>query len=366
MLSPKSHLNNFDSLRFLFASLVIITHSFTLTGYNNDPLFDVTMGQVSFSSVGLRGFFILSGYLIFQSFNRSPNILDFIWKRFVRIFPGLFIVVLITIFVIGPIYTSLSLREYFLNKATYQYLLDSTNLFFGSGSICLPGVFTNNTFSCEVNGSLWTITYEMLFYVSIAFFFFIKQFRFLVLACLCFILVVLVYLQLKYVVPYIKYEYYLFYSKVGLKAVCNFGIYFFSGALFAYFRYEKFKLHLPIILFLLGFSTVILYLKLFGPLSYVILTPLVLSIGSLNFNLLPFLKRMGDISYGIYLYSFPIQQILLSMFSLNPYELIIYTLLISVLCGYCSWKLIEYPSFKHKNFFKNLNFPSLSKQSLIK
>lgn len=96
-MPTEKHANNFDFLRLLLASFVIITHSYPLTGREeHDWLYQITNGQTLFSYIAVRGFFAISGYLIFQSMLQSKNIINYYWKRFLRIFPGLFIVLLLS------------------------------------------------------------------------------------------------------------------------------------------------------------------------------------------------------------------------------------------------------------------------------
>ena len=68
--------NNFDLLRLIFAVFVVITHSYILSGNPNDFFWQMTK-QTTLSYIGVAGFFVISGYLIFKSFERSKNISDF-------------------------------------------------------------------------------------------------------------------------------------------------------------------------------------------------------------------------------------------------------------------------------------------------
>lgn len=80
------HKNNFDFLRLLFAFFVIITHSFSLSGLREcDALCKITPNHINLSYLGVRGFFIISGYLIFQSLVRSKGLIDYYWKRILRL-----------------------------------------------------------------------------------------------------------------------------------------------------------------------------------------------------------------------------------------------------------------------------------------
>ena len=104
--------NNFHFLRLLFAFFVVITHSYAITGIKeNDILAQITNSQTTFSYIGVRGFFIISGFLIFQSLKRSENLLNYYWKRILRLFPALIVVLLLTI-IIGVFITEENVTSY--------------------------------------------------------------------------------------------------------------------------------------------------------------------------------------------------------------------------------------------------------------
>src|SRR5579883_434314 len=106
--------NNFDFLRLVFALFVLITHSYAISGFNEnlDPLRQLTNNQISFSTLGVKGFFVISGFLVFKSLQRSKNWFDYIIKRILRIFPAL-IAVLTTCFIVCSMFSSLPANEYF-------------------------------------------------------------------------------------------------------------------------------------------------------------------------------------------------------------------------------------------------------------
>lgn len=152
--------NNFDFLRFLAATLVIVSHSFPLTGFREIAVLHNTLG-----GHGVFIFFLISGFLITRSYLASNNVFLFFKARLLRIFPALIVVILLTIFVLGPAVTSIPLDQYFANKSTYQML---NNILLHSISYKLPGVFEQNPYKYSVNGSLWTLKYEFTFYIFVA------------------------------------------------------------------------------------------------------------------------------------------------------------------------------------------------------
>src|SRR5689334_8189121 len=114
-----SHRNNsFDFARLLGAFMVLYSHSFAVAGLP-EP---VVAGMWSFGSLGVFIFFSISGYLITLSWKGDPNVFRFLLRRSLRIFPGLAVMVFLTVFVLGPLVSSLSASAYFQHPATYQYL----------------------------------------------------------------------------------------------------------------------------------------------------------------------------------------------------------------------------------------------------
>lgn len=152
--------NNFDLLRFIGAALVLFGHSFVFLG-RPEPL---AFGWLPYGPLGVYMFFTISGFLIVKSWNYDPCWYRFLARRALRIFPALAVCILLTLFVLGPALTTVSLTDYFRNPATYLYLLNVILLPIYS----LPGVFADNTFPNAVNGSLWSLPLEFALYLSVA------------------------------------------------------------------------------------------------------------------------------------------------------------------------------------------------------
>lgn len=155
--------NNFTPMRVVAALTVLISHSWPLLQFSNDnePLYrwiHVSMGALA---VGM--FFGISGFLVSASWERRPRAFDFLASRFLRIFPGLLMVLLITVFVLGPIVTTRTVRDYFSDPLTWTYVPRSLALF--ARQDVLPGVFQGHVYEV-VNASLWSLAYEMCCYLS--------------------------------------------------------------------------------------------------------------------------------------------------------------------------------------------------------
>ena len=159
--------NNLDIIRFLAATLVVFSHAYPLTTGNNatEPFAVCSNGQMTFGELAVSIFFIISGFLITQSYDRSKNPIYYFKARVLRIFPGLIFCVLLTVFFLGPIFTELNVKDYFKDPKTYDYLKTITLYWI---QYDLPGVFQTNVWPGAVNGSLWTLWYEFFFYIVVA------------------------------------------------------------------------------------------------------------------------------------------------------------------------------------------------------
>lgn len=160
--------NNFDLIRLMAAMMVLFSHAFALTqglAHGLDPLNRLTHGSLNFGSLGVTIFFVISGFLITGSYDHTRNLGRFLRSRVLRIFPALWIVILLTAFIVGPLFTSDALWRYITNPDTYRYLI-TLSVFVPVYH--LPGVFLRNPYPHDMNGSLWTLTYELRFYLLVA------------------------------------------------------------------------------------------------------------------------------------------------------------------------------------------------------
>ena len=113
--------NNYDFLRIFAALTIIFFHSFALLlKTKQEPLVRLSGGRINFSFIGLSIFFCISGYLIARSAVRSPTLGNYLWKRLLRIQPLLILTCFLTVFILGPFVTEISLSQIFFGWA---YLL---------------------------------------------------------------------------------------------------------------------------------------------------------------------------------------------------------------------------------------------------
>ncbi len=160
--------NNLDALRLLGALAVILSHAFLIAQgtEKNDPLNLLTGNQCMLGLTGVFVFFAVSGFLVTQSFEQTRSPLRYLIKRVLRIFPAYLVCLVLTAFVLGPIVTTLPLGEYLHRPEPYNYLY--YNSFFDIRVHELPGVmFVDNPVGLEVNGSLWSLGCEFDMYLMV-------------------------------------------------------------------------------------------------------------------------------------------------------------------------------------------------------
>lgn len=97
--------NSFDLLRLFLAVLVVLSHCYLITGVQEKkPLYVWSGGLITMGTFAVNGFFVISGYLVYGSLQRSFSVLHFLWKRVLRIFPALFGLALFSILITAFIY----------------------------------------------------------------------------------------------------------------------------------------------------------------------------------------------------------------------------------------------------------------------
>lgn len=158
-LAAESGRNNFHLMRLVAALLVIYGHSYPISGNPGPDIFQQALRIRFAGSVATDTFFIISGFLITASLEKG-SLYRYLWARFLRIFPALVACVFLTVFVLGPLVTDDT--GYWQDPQTWNYLKRTSTL--TGGWSVLPGVFTDAP-RPSVNGSLWTLNVEVRLYL---------------------------------------------------------------------------------------------------------------------------------------------------------------------------------------------------------
>ena len=330
----KKNNNNFNLIRLIAAVLVVYGHSFELFRNNGfeDPVKKILIDDYS-GSIAVYFFFFLSGIFILMSFNTSKTFFSFLIKRVFRIWPALIICIFLTTILIGPLFTSLNISQYFQSYVTWRYLVKNA-LLFKDYIKYLPGVFVNNHLSAVVNGSLWTLPTEIKCYFLIFLFGGLSLLKTKVNIAILFILAIVLYLlNIDILLRFFLFS----------QAAKNF-LFFIGGSLcYSWRKYIIVDFRLALLLII---SCIFLYHRsLFFPVFYLTLCYSVLTLGAANCILK--IRLPGDYSYGIYIYGFLVQQIVQAMFpSLTSYCSLLITIPITTALSVLSWHFIEFPANK--------------------
>ncbi|MFZ1528954.1 MAG: acyltransferase [Ferruginibacter sp.] len=326
--------NNFDFLRVIAALCIAFSHSFGLLNRaSEDPLMKLSDQHYDFSFIGLCIFFSISGYLITKSAANSASLINYAWKRFLRIQPLLILVTLLSIFVLGPLFTKLTAADYFKQLASWTYL---RNVFPATGiQFSLPGVFENNIREPGVNGSLWTLVVEERLYIFTAIVFFLsnkkRKYYLLFIALYNMVYMVNNYAWHFSAATFLKGPA-AFYALIFLNAGA---LYLQGNAAVSSGKLVNLLVLLPLLLLSLVFFQLDFLQVLLIPL-FVILVAHVRAFTN-------HAGRWGDFTYGLYIFAFPVQQIIIDIHNnqVHPYPLFLLTVLVCLPLAVLSWHLLE-------------------------
>ncbi len=335
--------NNIDFLRVALAILVLFSHSYLLTGQaRREPFARWTQGQIDGGGLAVNAFFVLSGFLIAASWQRSRGVGDFLRRRALRIYPAFLVVGLLCALVIGPLNAA--------NAAAYWNAFAWPRFFYRLAQLqlVLPPIFTYLRYE-GVNGSLWTIRYEFLCYLLVAVLGLAGALRVRAVPLLLFVLALAGFGAQTYVRPDLLRHAAL--PIVGALALWpRFLAYYLAGVVaFLYrdrlaLRFSLLVISLLILLVTARTNGLALALPLAGtyPLLYAAFAPVP---ALQNFG------RRGDFSYGIYLIAFPVQQQLLQTFHdrLTPLSLFALALPLTFALAALSWYGVERPCLRWKS-----------------
>lgn len=337
--------NNFDFIRIAAASFVLIGHSSDVL-LNQPLLWDPGKLLFGFSmqSLGVLIFFIISGYLVTSSFENRKSLFIFIISRVLRIFPALIVIVLLSVFVLGTALTTVSMQDYFNSEFTKHYLQNMTlyRMYY-----YLPGVFETNPIGSSVNASLWTLPYEFTCYLYIALAGMVSLLNSKWVSLTLFVVYFSSYIYFqdeidRIVIPIIGIDFKTFFIPF---------LYFLAGS-----QYYKFRSSISYNFWGLLICGAITVLVKTGYLHHQFLIPvlpyLVLAFAFSKVMKLYHFARYGDFSYGLYLYAFPVQQLIVYFAPVKPdlWMMIFLSFVFTVPFAFFSWHVVEKRalSLKHK------------------
>lgn len=336
--------NNFDFLRLFFSTLVIYSHSYPLSSNRKDLLEVLTNDQTSFGFLSVNVFFAMSGYLILNSLKYSMTPYSYLWKRVLRLFPGLFCMLIFTLIVVLFINQSPNI---FSQKDFYTYLPNNMTLYRVQQTI--SGVFDKNVYPQVMNGSLWTLRYEFTMYLYVLLLFPIRKKNKILLTILL-VFFVLTYYAIIFNSSFLS----IYFGKIRLSSIEFYRLSnsFVAGCVLSMFKIEKINnIYTRLGLFIMVLLA--FYFRVYSSLQYLILPLLTLLIAISYSKVLEYIpKRIGDISYGVYIYAFFIQQTLMHFYTFNVYSLMACSLAITYVLSYLSWHFVEKKFLRYKDLVK--------------
>jgi peptidoglycan/LPS O-acetylase OafA/YrhL len=342
--------NNFNLVRFVAATAVLVSHGFALATGDaaNEPLRRLL--GLSLGDIAVGVFFVTSGFLVTGSLITKQNVKEFFLSRALRIYPGLWLAVLLSVLICGFLFSELSPREFFTHKDTWRYL--ATNMaMLGRESYTLPGTFANLPAAGIINGSLWSLPVEIRMYLLLGAawiaisLFCVKPAHWL--KAICFLVAVITMgVDLEYLWANASaYEAYQSPAFAELIAA------FFSGAALRAYAdripvSKSLVLAIIGLLFLSAVTSGFLWVYKISFAYIVLYFSLVPRTRLLQFN------QFGDYSYGMYIYAFVVQQIIISLHpAIHIYPFIALSLIVTMILAATSWHLIEKRALRlRKNF----------------
>lgn len=333
----------FELLRLAAAVFVVFSHCYPLTGQDaREPLSSLTTGGAGFGEVAVYVFFAISGYLVTQSWMRDASPARFMMRRALRIFPALAFVIVASLALVGSLTTTLSLSDYFSKYEARAYL---AKILIYPTQYGLPGVFERNPFPGVVNGSLWSLRLEFAFYIVVAVLgvlgFLRSRLANVALAAVCLIMSVIVtQTTLLNGLPFLRQSAVLFLN----------GAPFFIGAALAQGSLDS-TLICGAAAFLVSLAVLFIATPAFKFLLIVAVPFVVILAGRYSK-----VDLRGDYSYGIYLWSFPVQQSVVHFApTIQPIELFAIAAPIIFVFAFISWHLVEKHAIALKPARANLN-----------
>jgi peptidoglycan/LPS O-acetylase OafA/YrhL len=287
-----------------------------------------------FARVGIDMLFAVTGFLTWQSWTHSASPSRFWIRRVLRVFPALIACVVVTILVIGPLATTLSLRFYFLNKMTMKYLANVLLY----PELWLPGVFRDRRWNGVVNPMVWTMLPGVLCYATIPLLGRIRPIPRRIFLTLSAAILTGTSLGL---------------SPTTLRPVIGQAVpeipFFLIGVLLSDldqdFGPRLWRADVAMLVFFANWIIATWFGAWDILLEFASLPYMAVCFGRLGTPPFTWLGRFGNPTYGIYLFGFPIQQLVLARMHGTPYP-VATALALTLPLGYLCWHAVEQPALR--------------------
>jgi peptidoglycan/LPS O-acetylase OafA/YrhL len=323
--------NCYDEVRFILAFIVLVAHTTALASAEQLYWF----AKYFDSNFAIKGFFAISGYLVTKSYLSSDSYIQYFEKRIRRIYPAYILTVIYCLFV-GFVTTGLTFEDFVFNSLFVKYVVANIG-FLNFLQPNLPGSIPNNVVPA-LNGSLWTIKVELMLYFTVP----ILLLMYRKIGSLATLVI-----SFAFGISWLIYFSEFFSHSLGPSISRQFPgqlPFFALGSMLGFVKFNKPSAIIVIVVTVLYF----VFLKdsfsqPYGEIVNMIIYPLfvivVANIGKLSVGI----GRLGDLSYGIYLFHFPTIQLLehFGYYKSNPYIGFVLSIFVTITLAAFSWHLVE-------------------------
>lgn len=352
----RGHDNALGLIRLVLALAVLVSHTWPLGGFGHDPGSGISRGQTTLGGLSVAGFFAISGYLITKS-GMSADVMQFLWRRVLRIFPAFLLMLLLAALVLGPVIWTLdghAFADYFARSGASPWHYIGSNWTLHVGTWGILDIFQQSTpygratGTSVINGSTWTLEYEWMCYLLVAILLaagVLAKARPIVVAVAA---VVFAGQIVQHVSP----------GAMGAvlppladPQFLSLAYPFVVGAVFAVYSRS-----VPLTpRFGIAAGIVLVWTLLNGGYAIVGVPAgvyFVLWAGSAIPGRLRTIGQKNDISYGVYLFAFPVQQTLAyaGLYKLGPVPMILGAAAVVLAVSWLSWRFVEKPAMSLKGW----------------
>lgn len=331
--------NNLNLIRMLAALGVLVSHAWPISLGSGpaQPLQALTGHALGTLSVYV--FFAISGFLIAASYERSRTHRRFVLARVLRLFPALIVSIVGVALLMGPLVTTLAPGAYLTAPETWTFIL--RNIVLASPQYTLPGVFETNPYP-TVEGSIWTLIHEVLCYVGV------------------FVLGVIGALQRRPVMVGVLAAYFALWLAIDVldlplhfKLIELHGLSLpFAVGMAFYLWQDRIPVTWPLMILLVGIAALAKGTVAYEPLLILALSYATFWLAYAPRGWIRSYNRVGDYSYGVYIYAFPAQGLAVWLFGpMGPLENILWSLPLTLVPSILSWHWVEKPALDLRQKF---------------
>jgi peptidoglycan/LPS O-acetylase OafA/YrhL len=324
--------NNLNVIRALAALAVLVSHAYPIAlGTGAEQPLEALIGH-TLGTMAVYAFFVISGFLIAMSYLRSRTKAKFIQARVLRLVPGLVVSLLVVGFVMGPFVTTLPTMTYLTHPETWTAVLRNATLI--KLQFTLPGVFETQPYP-TVQGSIWTLIYEVLCYVGVFLLGILGllQKRVIGTAVLC------VYIALWVVKEAIGIT-----IHPRIDTLYELSVPFMLGTLI-YLWQHKIPMSLLGVIAIIAACWLLRSTPLYDITLHIALAYTIFWLAYVPGGIIRAYNHLGDYSYGIYIYAFPAQGLAVWLYGpQSPLMNMAIALPLTVIPSILSWHYVEKPA----------------------